>query len=388
MQRINITERPEWRTLAESLGFGFHTINDEPYWDERAYYAFTLDEIETQIEAPTETIHAMAMDLVDEVVKSEALLAKLRIPRRYWDYIAESWRKRDPHLYGRMDFAYSGQGPAKLLELNYDTPTSIYEAAAFQWIWLEQQIKAGVLPPDADQFNSIQENLTRAFGTMAKERWIGSELHFAAVRDSTEDQGTIAYLRDCAHQAGVTTHLMAIEDLGIDQEGRFTDIDNRIIQTLFKLYPLEMMFEDDTTTALPRGGMQLIEPPWKAILSHKGVLPLLWERHKNHPNLLPAYFEEGNAPLNAGWVRKPFFSREGANIELCLPDGSTQSTDGPYTDNGFIRQAYQAMPEFNGAFPLIGSWVIGDVASGLGVREDASRITQDTSRFMPHAIIG
>ena len=32
-------------------------------------------------------------------------------------------------------------GPAKLLEYNADTPTSIFEAAVFQWTWLEQAIE-------------------------------------------------------------------------------------------------------------------------------------------------------------------------------------------------------------------------------------------------------
>jgi len=36
---------------------------------------------------------------------------------------------------------------------------------------------------------------------------------------------------------------------------------------------------------------------------------------------------------------------------------------------------------------LIGSWVVADQAAGMGIREDASPITQDTSRFMPHAIV-
>src|SRR3546814_2826390 len=50
-----------------------------------------------------------------------------------------SWLEGHPHLYGRMDFSYNGSGPAKLLELNYDTPTSLYEASAFQWGWLRSE---------------------------------------------------------------------------------------------------------------------------------------------------------------------------------------------------------------------------------------------------------
>ncbi|WP_042832509.1 glutathionylspermidine synthase family protein, partial [Xanthomonas citri] len=76
MQRILIPERADWRTQAESLGFHFHTIDGEPYWDESAYYAFSLRQIEDDIEAPTQELHDMAMQLVDEVVGSEALMTR------------------------------------------------------------------------------------------------------------------------------------------------------------------------------------------------------------------------------------------------------------------------------------------------------------------------
>src|ERR1700730_14758929 len=51
MQRIPCDERPDWREKAEAIGFQFHTIDGERYWDERAYYAFTLEEIERDMAA-------------------------------------------------------------------------------------------------------------------------------------------------------------------------------------------------------------------------------------------------------------------------------------------------------------------------------------------------
>ena len=50
MQRIACAERDDWRATAARAGFDFHTIDGERYWDERAYYAFTLEEIERAIE--------------------------------------------------------------------------------------------------------------------------------------------------------------------------------------------------------------------------------------------------------------------------------------------------------------------------------------------------
>ncbi len=389
MKRITSEPRPDWRVQAEALGFHFHTIDGAPYWDESAYYAFGLRQIEDDIEAPTQQLHDMAMALVDEVVASEALLQQLAIPPRYWDWIRESWRAREPHLYGRMDLAYDGNGPAKLYEFNYDTPTSLYESAYFQWLWLEQGIERGALPRGADQYNRIQEYLCETFASLARDGRIATPVHFAAVEQSAEDRGTIRYLRDCAEQAGIQTHELAIERIGISAEGWFTDEDDRVIRTLFKLYPLEWMFVEDYGDKLQASQMQLIEPAWKAVLSNKGVLPLLWQRHQGHPNLLPAFFEEApEETLPAGWVRKPLFSREGANIELVTTDGKRLRSDGPYHDAPLIRQAYHPLPDCDGNFPLIGSWVIADQPAGMGIREDDSRITQDSSRFIPHAIVG
>jgi len=122
------------------------------------------------------------------------------------------------------------------------------------------------------------------------------------------------------------------------------------------------------------------------VLSNKGILPLLWQKHTGHPNLLPAVFDDATA-LAPGWVRKPLYSREGANIAMRLPDGSALDSSGPYTDGPCIRQAYHPLPSFDGRHMLIGSWVVGDRACGMGLREDHSPITRDSAHFIPHAII-
>jgi glutathionylspermidine synthase len=319
------------------------------------------------------------------VVRSEELLARLRIPANYWDWIAASWQRGERHLYGRMDFAYSGKGHAKLLELNYDTPTSLYEAAYFQWLWLEDQIRAGQLPEHADQYNAIQDLLIQAWGDQKRE--LPRPVYFASVRDHIEDRGTILYLRDCAAHAGIETQIIDIEDIGLSSEGHFTDLDDRVIRVLFKLYPLEFMFEEEFGARLPRSGVRLIEPPWKAILSNKGALALLWERHAGHPNLLETHFDDGESALAPGWVRKPLLSREGANVRVRLPGGEEQEEPGSYDDGGFVRQAYAPLPRFGDVHAVIGAWMIGDAPAGMGIREDLGLITRDTARFVPHVIV-
>ena len=390
MYRHNCKPRYDLQHTAQKYGFNFYRIDGDTYWDESGYYSFTLNQIENDIEEPTNLIHEMSMNIVSEVVRNESLMKKLAIPEEYWDVVASSYNQGHSHLYGRMDFSYQGNGPAKLLELNYDTPTSLYEASFFQWIWLEQQKDRGVFNKSIDQFNCIQEDLILAFSTLAKENKIKTPLHFSAMRNSKEDQSTVDYLEDCAHQAGISTIRLAVEDIGLSIDGKFTNMNNEVIQTLFKLYPLEMMFEDVGGHYLKSSNIQLIEPAWKAILSNKGLLPLLWERHPNHPNLLPAFFESKNDQnLKSGWFRKPIFSREGANIDMRLTSGELIVSDGPYTDSPHIIQSIAPLPYFeNAGYPLIGSWVVGDRACGIGIREDDTLITRDTARFIPHIIDG
>jgi glutathionylspermidine synthase len=381
LKRINSTPRPGWQAFAQSVGFNFHTFDGEPYWDESAYYQFSLQQIEDDLEQPTEQLHQMALDLVADIVNDEQKLQQLGIPQPFWDAVRNSWLSRQPHLYGRMDFSYNGSGPAKLLELNYDTPTSLFETGFFQWVWLEDQLMRGLLPPGADQFNSLQDKLQQAF----TELTLAQPFYFSSVSSSIEDKGTVDYLMDIALQAGMNCRYIELEQLG-DIDGQLVDLDGFAIQGLFKLYPWEFMLREDFASTLLTSQTQYLEPLWKCLLSNKGILPLLWQKHQGHPNLLPAFFDDGSA-LQSGWVRKPLLSREGANVELCTAEGITVKQTGPYTDSGYIRQALAPLPQFNGNYTLIGSWLVGDSAAGICIREDNSLITKDSSRFLPHIIL-
>lgn len=140
-----------------------------------------------------------------------------------------------------------------------------------------------------------------------------------------------------------------------------------------------------------------IEPPWKAILSNKGILPLLWKMFPRHPNLLPSFFDGDPqaADLGNSYVRKPLFSREGANVTFVSAGETVEAQDGPYGEEGFIRQMLMPLPDFSGQFPVIGSWIVAGEARGLSIREDdtdhgqhvtlpaARNSIRDVSRILP-----
>ncbi|WP_374943089.1 glutathionylspermidine synthase family protein [Sphingomonas sp.] len=377
--------RGDWRAQADAIGFVYHDTGGAPYWDEGAAYAFTLREIEEDIEPVAAELHAMCLDLVEEVVRDQALMERLAIPAAHRDFVAASWRTRQPSLYGRFDLAYDGQGPARLYEYNADTPTSVFECATFQWIWLEQLIASGVLPAGADQFNSLFEALRNRFGAIFPH---GGFVHFAADASAIEDRQTVRFFEDLAVQAGIEPKFVEMQEIGLNATSRFVDDDGLELQAAFKLYPWEYMLREPYAANLATAGVRWIEPAWKAILSNKGLLPLLWQRHEGHPNLLPAFFDDDPqaAVLGDSYVRKPLFSREGANVEVVRDGVGEIETDEGYGAEGFVRQAFCPPPVFDGNHPVIGVWIVGDEAAGIGIREDDGIVTRNLARFVPHFI--
>jgi glutathionylspermidine synthase len=380
MEREMRQPRPDWIAQCESVGFSYHSM-DGTYWDETRCYRFTADEVDT-LEAATAELAARSLDAAEHIVVN-GRMADLAIPPAWRDRVAESWRARTPSLMGRFDLAFDGTGPPKLLEYNADTPTALLEASVVQWHWLQQ----AVMPtePDADQFNSLHEKLVANWRALAVTWSANTPVHFTCAGDSDEDRGNVDYLRDVATQAGVTTKFIAIEDVGWNADrGTFVDQDDGEISVLAKLYPWEWLAAEPFGVHLLEARIRVVEPAWKMLLSNKGLLPILWELFPGHENLLPASFEKGS--IGGDWVEKPLLSREGGNVTIHHRD-ATIAAPGDYGAEGCIYQAYTPVPRFGDDFVTIGSWVIGDAPAGIGLREDQSEITRNTSRFVPHYFV-
>jgi glutathionylspermidine synthase len=211
-------------------------------------------------------------------------------------------------------------------------------------------------------------------------------LHFTCLKESLEDLTNTEYMRDCAIQAGLNTQLVFIDDIGWDEMNQqFVDLEETAIQNIFKLYPWEWLVNESFGENILKAKNEpyWIEPAWKMILSNKSILPILWQLYPNHPLLLPAFFEPGSL---TNFVKKPKLSREGANIEMMQSGIATNKTGGEYGEEGFIYQALFSLPEFDGKYPVIGSWIIGQEAAGMGIREADGLITDNKSRFVPHLI--
>ncbi len=373
MQRITIAPRAHWQERVAEVGLTFHTGDDgQIYWDESAYYQFSVRQI-NQIEAATGNLMDRCLE-AGQAILDFGLSDRLGLDARWLDLIRESWDADEPQLYGRFDFAYDGRNPPKLLEFNADTPTSLLEAAVAQWYWHE------AVMPATDQFNCLHEQLVARWKEMA----IRGKLHFTSVRGAAEDEMTTTYMRDTAMQAGLTTDYVAISDIGWNGE-KFVDADQGPIENLFKLYPWEWLVTESYAQFLPQKPARLIEPIWKMLFSNKALLAILWHLYPGHANLLPAEFSPEK--ITGPYVRKPLLSREGANVQIVEGGVATEFTGGPY-DGPCVYQAYTPLPDFDGNHPVIGSWVIGGIPAGMGIRESRTRITDNRSRFVPHIFRG
>jgi len=92
---------------------------------------------------------------------------------------------------------------------------------------------------------------------------------------------------------------------------------------LINQYPKEWMInevEHDILLKHDIKEIKSIEPWWKIILGNKALLPMLWSLYPDHPNLLPAYYDNPTAvddfrKLDKNrWVSKPLFGREGLGV--------------------------------------------------------------------------
>lgn len=385
MRRVTLPPREGYAARLEEIGLSWHALDGGAYWGEGAAYAFTPAEIE-RIEAATSELVRMCFDTVEDIV-SRRDFAGMGIEPTFWSRIERSWAEDEPTLYGRMDLALTRDGQLKLLEFNADTPTSLLEAAVAQWHWLEDRLRAGQLPAGTDQFNRVHEALIEQFTYLREARGI-HEMHFASAGGSEEDFGTVQYLRDTAQQAGLRTTFLHVHEIGHHPVGQhFVGRDGEPIRALFKLYPLEWMMAEEFGTELISTHTVVVEPLWKALLSNKAILARLWARYPGHDLLLPAFLEPGRVPGDV--VRKPIFSREGASVTIT--GRHAIATAGEYGAEGHVEQAYVELPEFTASdgtprYPVLGSWVIGQDAAGLGVREGRSRVTDNTASFCPHFI--
>ena len=341
------------------------------YWDESVYYQFDRREID-EIEQCTNRLNECCLQAVQHVIDHDCF-AQVGIGAPYVDWVKRSWSATSTRSTVASTLATTAGARRSC---SNTTPTRR------QAFWKPRSFSgtgSKIVRPLDDQFNSIHEKLIDIFRTLRTVH--SGRFYFAALAGNLEDFMTVNYLRDCAMQASWDTEYINVEDIGWHAaRGRFTDLNERPINLCFKLYPWEWMTRERFGRFLQLDTCLWFEPPWKMVLSNKGILVLLRELFPDCPYLLDASFE----PLPTGkYVRKPIHGREGHNIQIVAGSEVVHETAGPY-DGPCIYQELWPLPNHDGNYPVLGSWLVNGYACGMGIREDTSPITQNTSRFVPH----
>ena len=89
MIRNKVTPRKDYISKIEKLGFNFHTISDEKYWDENVYYVFNSKQID-ELELATNELYEMCINAVQYVIDNN-LYSQFGIDRKFVPLIESSW---------------------------------------------------------------------------------------------------------------------------------------------------------------------------------------------------------------------------------------------------------------------------------------------------------
>ncbi|HET9656672.1 MAG TPA: glutathionylspermidine synthase family protein [Kineosporiaceae bacterium] len=387
MRRVPMVERPGWLSTVEAQGLAYAVEcqrdgSVRPYWHEGHAYELTEPEVD-YLDDVTGHLHRMCVEASRHVLADDRLWASLCLPEQARHLLDWSLRNEQAWtLYGRFDLAWDPDGgPAKMLEYNADTPAGLVEAAVCQWGWLEDRL------PGNDQWNLLHELLVKRWAVLGA-CIPGGTVHLAVGQDEpTEDWCTVAYLSDTATEAGLQVVRTTMESIGWDERrrrfiGPRSDRDD--IGAAFKMYPWEWMLDEAFGEHILDGytGTRWIEPAWKALAGSKTLLVALWECFPGNDFLLPAQLDEPGPWM--GYVRKPVYGWEGAGVEVVTPDFRYGLDPKHTAGQRNVYQAYHPIRRFDGAQPILGTWVIGGRPAGLGIRESDGHVTDTGARFVPH----
>ena len=409
----NFPRRQNFIEELNKIGFNYWDLpsgpKQEPYWQEGVCYVLSESEID-QIQAATQSLHDMSIEMVGQMVQSGDYPDYFALDQHSIPLIEQSWQRQDPSFYGRFDLVMNalsqGGHEIKMLEYNGDTPVSILECAVAQWHYVEQlkQLPAEfhAVHPDLNfpeslriQYNLIDEMLIETWQKHFSPKTL---IHFAASAGFRhEDWGNLIYILDTASRAGMDVKEIQMGDIGLTDTQRFIDLEDYEINHIFKLYPWEWMTQEGFAAHLEHCPTRWMEPAWKMLLSNKAMLVRLWEMFPKHPLLLPAYSEQQFQHVADGeWCKKAIHGREGANIHRVrkqqghiLSDALAQGSHfvKEYLPWGAMYQQWYEIQKHDGFHPIIGSWIIGDQACGMSIREDRNLVTGDDAFFASHIFV-
>lgn len=373
MKRITCTPTQLDEGWFSSLGCT--SLIGKSAWHSNAYYSFTSQEIATLKQAGTE-LEAMCLHAVEHVI-SNRLYDVMLIPSSecFRQQIERSWEQQEPSFCGRLDLAYDGKSPPKLLEYNAERPGLLLESALLQKGWITKKM------PQTEQFNDIESLLIDAWQALNMKE-ITICLIDTAIEIS-EENDILALLCKTAQTAGVNTQIVPRRLIQTDKEQLFTAEGNPIRHMLITHDWYEMLASGLLACFSPHK-TRIVEPAWRALLSNKAILKILWDMYPDHPYLLRTTLhpeDMGGTP----YVSKPILGYWGENVAF---HNTTQPLyrEGRFSAFPRIYQQLSQLPYHDSHYAQTGMWLIGGKPAGLNIREDATPVINHNSISLPHTI--
>lgn len=335
-------------------------------------------------------LHQMFLHATDYVLKNDELLKLFCIPEVFWPRVRQSWiDDQELTMTGRFDLAFNGK-QIKVFEYNADSASALFEMSIIQEKWaqtinFERTFMSGfqlhrVLVKNWKKFRHIEC------------------VHILIDMDQ-EELLTAYYMQKVLKDANIKSKLCIMTDNLYWKDSKIVDDENQPVEFVWKLWMWETVFLDYTkaeqegllnqkfngthprlSEVLLNENIRVIEPLWKVIPSNKAILPILWSLYPNHPNLLRSEWTLTPDLKQVAFVKKPIVGRCGHNVTLYDANESViDETKGRFIDRNCIYQELFPLMNFDGYYPILGSWIIHGLFAGFGIREDRKLITDADS---------
>lgn len=395
MKLKNLTISPE--ASLRSIGWNWMLGEDTLPYITNEMVVVSETEAENYFDAANE-LYEMYIAAAQHVIDNERY-SELGIPENLIKLIEDSWENDSNwHIYGRFDLSGGIDGkPIKLIEFNADTATCIPETAVVQWA----SLKANYLD-ESQQFNTLYETFVEKFRELHRQNpSFEKTLLISTIKDFPEDETNMQVLGEAAKEAGFEVAFDYIDNVEFSAtEGIFKQNSSNgsfiKYDFWFKLIPWEYIGWDEPelaqilTEISKNKKAVILNPAYTLLFQSKAILKVLWELYPNHPLLLET---SSKSILGKTCVEKVLFGREGANVRIISPSGTTEtSTDGEYFEQNTVFQEYTEFIKDNpgnsrAAFSYqAGVFFVGE-ACGLGYRR-GGKILDNKAQFCGHLIEG
>ncbi|CAF0870316.1 unnamed protein product [Rotaria sordida] len=336
-------------------------------------------------------LHQMFLNATNYVLNNDDLLKKFCIPEIFWSKIRQSWlNEKYLTMTGRFDLAFNGK-EIKVFEYNADSAAALFETSIIQEKWA-QKLNFERTFMSGFQIHHILVKNWKKFSSIER-------VHILIDEDQ-EELLTAYYMQNILKDANIDSKICIMTNDLYWRDSKIIDNEGYNVELVWKLWMWETIFsnyiqcENEGNLNRKINGehpylcqiflndhIKIIEPLWKVIPSNKAILPILWLLYPNHPNLLRSEYVLTNDLKQVPFVKKPIVGRCGHNVTLYDVNGDSviDETKGKFVDRNCIYQELFSLTNFDGYYPIIGSWIVHGLFGGFGIREDKKLITDADS---------